>query len=506
MSSVAPAASILLAQSFESREVLLVRRSDQLRFFGGFWAFPGGKVDPTDSELTDYVKMPQDWSEEKAIRCVTVVRELFEETGVLIARCHDDSFLKSEQLDRLREPLIANEISFRFLLDELQLRIVGQDFLVIGDITTPAFTSMRFDTTFFVGHLPPGQTPSLVEGELVDIRWTRPADMLDVWGRGECFLSPPTVMTLEAVRDALPSDAPNLLAPAYESYQRGAIHPIFFAPYVQLIPLRTQSLPPSEYTNAFLVGRDTAYLIDPGPDDPDEQEKLFAVLDERITSGIDVKGIVLTHQHPDHIGAANACRQRYDLPIWAHPITAEKIKNTIPVDHTIQHGDSLSLGACPNGSARWELEAIHTPGHAAGHLAFYDPQYQLMFAADMVSPQTSMIIAPPDGDIQIYLESLHKLHSYAMTLLLPSHGMPTSQPHHLLQQAVKHREKREKLLVEALRGRPQSIREMVPDLYKGIPEHLLRLAELQTQAGLIKLRNEGKVEQVGERWQLTDVD
>ncbi len=477
-----------------------------MRFFGGFWAFPGGKVDATDADLTERLAIPNGWTDDHAVRCIAVVRELFEETGVLLARRPDGTFPKTVEIARFRQPMIDEELSFLSILDELNLRIRGSDFALIGDITTPAFTSLRFETTFFVGHLPEDQDATLIEGELVNLRWTTAADTLADWTKGNCFLSPPTVMTLEAINNHPVDDAPYLIAPSYKSYKQGAIHPIYFAPYVQLIPLRTRALPPSDHTNAFLVGRDPAYLIDPGPDSPEEQAKLFTLLDERIHDGIKVRAIILTHQHFDHLDAANACRDRYGLPIWAHPITAEQIKKDIVTDRYINDSDQLELGQCPNGGGLWSLEAIHTPGHAPGHLAFYDPQYKLMFAADMVSPQTSMIIAPPDGDVQVYLDSLHKLQTYDMRLLLPSHGMPTRNPTRLIEQAIKHRAKREKLLLEALTHEPQSIKDMVPELYKGIAEQLIHLAELQTLAGLIKLRNEGIVEEVNEQWRLISQD
>src|SRR5262249_44549527 len=155
----------------------------------------------------------------------------------------------------------------------------------------------------------------------------------------------------------------------------GALHPIWFAPGVLLIPLHTQALPPSTHTNAYLVGSGPRYLLDPGPADPAEQARLFTVLDAEQGAGRRLTAIVLTHHHPDHIGAARACAAQYGVPIYAHPLTAQILRGKVPVDREIHEGECLDLGTAADGTHPWFLEAIHTPGHAPGHLAFYEPHY-----------------------------------------------------------------------------------------------------------------------------------
>ena len=79
-----------------------------------------------------------------------------------------------------------------------------------------------------------------------------------------------------------------------------------------------------------------------------------------------LRGVVLTHHHPDHIGAADACAERYGVPILAHPRTAEALRGRIDVQQFVNDGDCLDLGTTPDGKGRWHLQALHTPGHAAG--------------------------------------------------------------------------------------------------------------------------------------------
>lgn len=493
MSVITPAASVLLTRGPGSREVYAILRSQQLKFFGGFWAFPGGKVNP--SELDSAAGLEA--------RRLAACRELFEETGVLIARHHDGAFPQGNpDLDECRRAVLSDQLLFAELLTERGLTIHAQDFTLIGEITTPDFAPLRYATTFFVAHLPPGQEPHVWPGELERGEWTEAPAMLDRWRRGD-LLTPPSVMTLQALGAGPIDDAPKLLGPLLERLTAGAMHPIFFAPCVQMIPLRTVALPPSTHTNAFLVGNESRYLIDPGPSEPAEQDMLFSVLDEYLETHGPLTAILLSHHHPDHVGAAAVCAHRYQLPIWAHEKTAEMLLGRVDVQRLLPHGDRLELGRWPGDPEKqWHLEVLRTPGHAPGHLAFFDPLYRLLFAGDMISTVTSIVIYPPDGNLAEYLESLKRLRELYARMLLPSHGNVSAQPRQVIDAALEHRAKREKQLLEALSEEPVPLEEMTALLYRGTPEVLMRFAKAQVLAGLLKLQAEGRAKPVdAERWQ-----
>jgi endoribonuclease LACTB2 len=493
---ITPAASVLLARAPGSPEVLLVRRGEALRFFGGFWAFPGGKVDARDAAVP---VEPADPADPLTARRAAAARELFEETGVLLARCRDGTFPPpAPDLQRWQHEVAGDRLSFAELLVRLGLTVHAADLPLIGSVTTPAFSPVRFDTTFFTAVLPPGQEPAVCPGELDEGRWVTAEEMLACWLRGVCLVSPPTVMTLEAVRGRPAAEAPARLGPLLASLSAGAVHPIFFAPQVQLIPLHTLALPPSSHTNAYLVGHDPAYLIDPGPTDRAERQRLFDLLDARRREGLRLSAVVLTHHHPDHVGAAEACARRYEIPVWAHRLTAAALRGRVEVSRFIEDGERLDLGTGPDGRGAWHLEAVHTPGHAAGHLAFYEPRYRLLFAGDMVSTLSSVVIAPPGGDLAAYLDSLRRLEAFDCRLLLPAHGGASARPRQTLAAALEHRARREAQLLAALGPEPQAVGELAAALYKGLPAGLTRLAELQTLAGLLKLQRDGRVEPVGE--------
>ncbi len=487
--SPAPAASIMLARTRGSKEIFVVARAPALRFLGGFLAFPGGKAHSSDEALAR--NTPGLTGQH-----VAAIRELFEEAGVLLARDAGGRYLPAEKLASLRRELMAEQITFHDLLFEHKLHLHPEDLTFIGSLVTPPFAPFRFDTAFFVAVLPPGQTAEVWPGELTEGNWRTAEQVLDDWNAGDMLVSPPTVALLQAIRGRPVEEWPNQITDSLT--HRASEGPIWFSPGVQMIPLFTEGLPPSTHTNAYLVGNDPAYLIDPGTSDAEEQGRLFDALADRR-----LRGVVLTHHHPDHIGAVKICAERYSVPILAHPLTAQALQGRIAVQQFINDGDCLDLGISPAGRGGWHLQAIHTPGHAVGHLSFWDPHYRLLFVGDMISMLSSVLIPPPpDGDLAVYLDSLRRLQTYPARLLLPSHGSPTARPAFVLEQALTHRREREEQLLQVLGAGPQTVSELAMELYRGLPAELMRFAEMQIKAGLHKLHGDGAAVAVdAERWQ-----
>jgi glyoxylase-like metal-dependent hydrolase (beta-lactamase superfamily II)/8-oxo-dGTP pyrophosphatase MutT (NUDIX family) len=485
VSTITEAASVLLAAGPAAHEVYLVARAPALRFMGGFVAFPGGKVHDDDHGLAAAAGLSR--------FDVSAVRELFEETGVLLARRTDGTFATAGTvLAELRKQLLDDDIGFGEVLDRLGLRLSPEDLTPAGNLVTPSFAPVRFDTAFFVASLPAGQAPDVWPGELTEGRWASADAALEAWERGEWFLSPPTVSLLETIRGRPVAELSERLRPVIDRLAAGALPPIWWAAGVLMVPLDCQGLPPTTHTNAFLVGTGPRCLIDPGPSDPVEQQKLFEVLDDL---GARPDFVVLTHHHRDHVGAAVACARRYGMPIQAHARTAELLRGKVPVDQLIEDGARLALG-------RLSLTALHTPGHAPGHLALYEEQRGLLFAGDMVSTVSSIIISPKDGDLAVYLDSLARLQGLPSRMLLPAHGPCSTRPARILADALAHRHEREQQLLAALAGGPRPVAELAEEVYRGLPAPLMRLAELQTETALLKLQREGRAVRLDDgRWQ-----
>src|SRR5438105_2135095 len=156
---IIPAASVILFRSRHSSELLVVRRSPSLRFFGGFLAFPGGKTSPLDVDLpVQSLDRDRPVPQTQATRIIAAARELFEETGVLLARNSDNSFpISGAQLTSSRRELTNQKITFRELLSSHRLSIYQADFVQLGNVVTPPFAPIRYDTTFFLARLPVAQ-------------------------------------------------------------------------------------------------------------------------------------------------------------------------------------------------------------------------------------------------------------------------------------------------------------------------------------------------------------
>jgi endoribonuclease LACTB2 len=481
------AASVLLARNPGSSELFVVRRADNLRFLGGFTAFPGGKVAVEDQWLAQTIPGA-------TIRQVAALRELFEETGVLLARHSDGSFPDPQLLIDPRTDLLAGRKPFADLLTQLGLRLEVAGLTEVGSVITPPFSSLRFDTTFYVADLPQGQEATVWPGELSAGSWHSAAAVLEAWNAGAILLSPPAVALLEAIAGQPIAELPARSRSLFSRLTSGALPPIWFSPAVRALPLRSEALPPAAYTNVYFIGTGPRYLIDPGPIDPAEQQVLFEVLDEDRAAGRPVTAILLTHHHPDHIGAAAACAQRYHLPILAHPRTATALANRVTVTRTIGDGDTLDLGLAPHGRGSWRLQTLFTPGHAPGHLAFWEADYGLLFVGDLLSTLSSIFIAPPEGDLGEYLASIRRVQALPTRLLLPAHGSPTARPAHALAQTLEHRAMREQQLRDALHNDAQTVADLARVIYQGLPEEMMRFAEGQVEAGLIKLEREEVVE------------
>ena len=160
---------------------------------------------------------------------------------------------------------------FPALLHRLGLTIRPDDLTYVGSLVTPPFSSLRFDTAFFTADLPPGQDAVVQPGELDAGEWLSADAALRAWEQGRTLLSPPTVSLLETIRGRPMEERGASAKPLFDALAAGAPEVIYFSPQVQMMPLFCDGLPPTYYTNAFLVGRDPAYLIDPGPTEADEQ-------------------------------------------------------------------------------------------------------------------------------------------------------------------------------------------------------------------------------------------
>jgi glyoxylase-like metal-dependent hydrolase (beta-lactamase superfamily II) len=147
---------------------------------------------------------------------------------------------------------------------------------------------------------------------------------------------------------------------------------------------------------------------------------------------------------------------------------------------------------------RWEgagytIEAIATPGHCSNHLCFALVEEGSLLSGDHVMAWSTSVIAPPDGSMRAYMDSLDKLRERSETIYWPGHGGPVTEPQRYLRALIVHRRQREASILNALGGGPQTIPAVVAKVYAGLNPSLIRAAGLSTLAHLEDLSERGRV-------------
>lgn len=218
---LAPASTVvLLRDSPSGLEAYVQRRHRGLRFAGGMYAFPGGRIDPADHELPDELWSGPDataWGRrfgadpaQARAHVVGVVRELFEEAGVLLARPgRQDGRLPDEAA---RAALAAGQSSLADVLASCGLVLDAEGLTGWARWVTPRLEPRRFDAWFFLASVPDGQEPRVATEESHDGRWVRPSEAVAAVERGDLAMLPPTWWTLRQLADA-PSVAAALADP-----------------------------------------------------------------------------------------------------------------------------------------------------------------------------------------------------------------------------------------------------------------------------------------------------
>lgn len=203
-----PAASVALVRAAggsDPIEVYLIRRHRGMRFLGGFYAFPGGRVDPHDaaSGILDRcvgltpgeaeAVFPGDARPALAY-WVTAVRELLEETGVLLA-CDAAGApvggAEAARIERLRGALAADPAGLPALLAAEGWWCDLRPLRHLSHFITPRASPIRYSARFFLCQVPPGQAPRLVGSEATEGFWIGAAEGYLRFRAGEMAMAEP---------------------------------------------------------------------------------------------------------------------------------------------------------------------------------------------------------------------------------------------------------------------------------------------------------------------------
>ena len=474
---------VLTRGAGDALETYWVRRSDAVAYMPGFRAFPGGTVNREDATLE--IEGAGEGVERTLASCL--VREAFEETGVLLIAPGSPL----GDLGAARTRLLAGEAKFPDLAREHGWRFSAHTLTPAGRWISPPFAATRFETSFFLARVPAGQEPTIRVGELSEGEWVHPIAALKRWQEGHETFAAPILYTLIAL-----AEGEEGLAARMAQWPEASGRPIRRIELkwgIVLHPMKTRPLPPATHTNAYLVGDRELALIDPGSDDPEELARLFDLVELLGTDDRHVKLVLLTHHHADHVAGVEMVRQRYGVKVAAHAETARHVR----VDFTLADGDIVPLAP---GRADWTLRALHTPGHARGHLCFFHPRTGSLFTGDHVAGAGTVIVDPPEGDMAEYLRSLERLLRESPTTLFPAHGSPQGAAERRIRSLISHRLKREAKVVAALAAGPATVGKLVERAYDDTPRDLWPYAERSLLAHLLKLQAEGRARHEGEVW------
>ena len=180
-------------------------------------------------------------------------------------------------------------------------------------------------------------------------------------------------------------------------------------------------------------------------------------------SGGAVQGIVLTHAHADHSEGAQPLAERTG------------VEAVLP----------------PGGDEVGPFRAIATPGHSPDSVCLL--LGRICFTGDTVLGQGSVFIAPGEGSLVAYLDSLRALRELDLEVLCPGHGPYVNDPHAKLDEYIAHRLERERLLLEALEAGARTEDELLDHAWSDAPAHLRPAAGLALRAHMEKLEAEGRL-------------
>lgn len=244
-------------------------------------------------------------------------------------------------------------------------------------------------------------------------------------------------------------------------------------------------------TGTYIVGNGTVAVIDPGPDDPAHLDALLTAVE-----GETVSHVLVTHTHRDHAPLARPFADAVGALVLAARPPARETHASGALDEAEDQAfrpDVILTDGDRIAGPDWTLETLATPGHASNHLAFALIEEDALFSGDHVMGWATSVVAPPDGDMGAYMDSLARVTARNFDTLWPTHGAPVTDVAPFLTAYKAHRLEREAQILARLEAGDRTIGEMVPGLYATVDQRLWPAASLSVLAHLIDLNRRGVV-------------
>ncbi len=249
---------------------------------------------------------------------------------------------------------------------------------------------------------------------------------------------------------------------------------------------------PFTYTGSgtYIVGRGNVAVIDPGPAFPMHIEAILAGLDP----GETVSHILVTHTHMDHSPGAAPLKEATGARTYAYgPHGGDRGKGDseeggdwdFMPDVRVAHGEVIEGDG-------WSFEGVFTPGHTSNHMSWAWRETRTLFTGDHVMGWSTSVIAPPDGDMRAYMDSLRLLLDRDDAVYWPTHGPAIRDPKPFVAAFIAHREEREAQIMACLQSGVSTIPAMVKIMYANVAESLHPAAARSVLAHLEHMVDTGR--------------
>ncbi|MCY4524915.1 MAG: MBL fold metallo-hydrolase [Halobacteriovoraceae bacterium] len=411
-------------------KIFVIKRNEKLRAFPGYTSFPGGKVDEGENLLQ------------------ALERELKEELDFDIS-----SAQKKGEIKKIVE---------------------------FGKAQTPGFNPIRFATHYFKIELQNIPRFDLNSHEIALARWEMADYFMDDFNQGNLLMVPP----VRTIISLLAKDHQMEGADVQYRYDEDSKVPMIeFMGGIRQLLVRSHTLPPALYTNAFIIGDENKgrVLVDPSPKDEKEFVKLQNTIEDQ-----KIEGVFLTHHHADHNQQVDRLASLLKIPVKLSEDSFNRIKKREGNNYFkglevrfFREGDVL------NTSLGEEVICLEVPGHDEGQLALAPRSYKWCLVGDLIQTVGTVVVGGEEGNMKKYFNSLQRIIELAPRFVMPSHGNIMGGVEKL-QLTLSHRQNRETQILD-LFNQGKTAKQMLDIIYQGVDEKLLPFAMENIKSHLKKL-------------------